>query len=59
LEIIMRRYERASTLLTSNHPVEDWEKLLGEAAAVGAMLDRLFPFVDTRAFELPNSLLDE
>src|ERR1700704_339215 len=25
LEIIMRRYERASTLLTSNRPVEDWE----------------------------------
>jgi len=24
LEIIMRRYERASTLLTSNRPVEDW-----------------------------------
>ena len=24
LEIIMRRYERASTLLTSNRPVDDW-----------------------------------
>jgi DNA replication protein DnaC len=41
LEIIMRRYERCSTLLTSNRPVEDWGKLLGDAAAVGAMLDRL------------------
>lgn len=41
LEIIMRRYERASTLLTSNRPVEDWGKLLADAAAVGAMLDRL------------------
>jgi DNA replication protein DnaC len=41
LEIIMRRYERASTLLTSNRPVEDWGKLLGDAAAVSAMLDRL------------------
>jgi len=41
LEIIMRRYERASTLLTSNRPVEDWGKLLGDAAAVTAMLDRL------------------
>src|SRR6266487_4369191 len=28
LEIIMRRYERASTLLTSNRPVEDWGKLM-------------------------------
>ena len=41
LEIIMRRYERASTLLTSNRPVEDWGKLLGDVAAVTAMLDRL------------------
>jgi DNA replication protein DnaC len=41
LEIIMRRYERTSTLLTSNRPVEDWGKLLGDVAAVSAMLDRL------------------
>jgi len=41
LEIIMRRYERASTVLTSNRPVEDWGKLLGDSAAVTAMLDRL------------------
>jgi DNA replication protein DnaC len=41
LEIVMRRYERFSTLLTSNRPVEDWGKLLGDVAAVGAMLDRL------------------
>ena len=41
LEIIMRRYERASTLVTSNRPVEDWGKLLGDSAAVTAMLDRL------------------
>ena len=41
LEIVMRRYERASTLLTSNRPVEDWGKILADVAAVGAMLDRL------------------
>jgi DNA replication protein DnaC len=41
LEIIMRRYERFSTLLTSNRPVEDWGKMLGDVAAVSAMLDRL------------------
>jgi DNA replication protein DnaC len=41
LEIVMRRYERTSTLLTSNRPVEDWGKLLGDAAAVTAMLDRM------------------
>src|SRR5206468_9093796 len=41
LEIVMRRYERTSTLLTSNRRVEDWGKLLGDSAAVTAMLDRL------------------
>ena len=41
LGIVMRRYERTSTLLTSNRPVEDWGKLLGDSAAVTAMLDRL------------------
>jgi len=41
LEIVMRRYERASTMLTSNRPVEDWGKLLGDVAAVSSMLDRL------------------
>ena len=37
LEIIMRRYERGST----NRPIEDWGKVLGDTAAVTAMLDRL------------------
>jgi hypothetical protein len=37
LAIVMRRYERASTLLTSNRPLEDWGKLLGDTA----LLDRL------------------
>ena len=33
LEVVMRRYERASRLLTSNRPVDDWGKLLGDTAA--------------------------
>jgi DNA replication protein DnaC len=41
LEIVMRRYERTSTVLTSNRPIDDWGKLLGDTAAVTAMLDRL------------------
>jgi hypothetical protein len=41
LEIVMRRHERASILLTSNRPVDDWGKLLGDSAAVTAMLDRI------------------
>jgi DNA replication protein DnaC len=30
LEIVMRRYERASTMLTSNRPIDDWGKLFGD-----------------------------
>jgi DNA replication protein DnaC len=41
LEIVMRRYQRASTMVTSNRPIDDWGKLLGDTAAVTAMLDRL------------------
>ena len=41
LEIVMRRYERTSTPVTSNRPIEDWGKLLGDTAAVTAMLDCL------------------
>jgi len=39
--LVQIRYERASTLLTSNRPVEDWDKLLGDTAATSALLDRL------------------
>jgi DNA replication protein DnaC len=29
LEIVMRRYERVSTILTSNRLLDDWPKLFG------------------------------
>ena len=41
LEIVMRRYERASTILTSNRPLDDWPKIFGDTPAVAAFLDRL------------------
>lgn len=41
LELIMRRHKRASTIMTSNRPVDDWGKLLGDTPAITAMLDRL------------------
>lgn len=41
LEIVMRRYERASTIVTSNRPLDDWPKLFGDTPAVTAFLDRL------------------
>jgi DNA replication protein DnaC len=40
-EIIMRRYENRSTLMTSNRPVEEWGKLLNDVPASTAILDRL------------------
>lgn len=39
-EIIMRRYEKRSTMMTSNRPLEDWGKLMGDVPAASAILDR-------------------
>jgi DNA replication protein DnaC len=39
-EIVMRRYENRSTLMTSNRPLEEWGKLIGDVPAAGAILDR-------------------
>jgi DNA replication protein DnaC len=39
-EIIMRRYEMRSTMMTSNRPLEDWGKLIGDVPSAGAILDR-------------------
>jgi DNA replication protein DnaC len=40
-EIIMRRHELKSTMMTSNRPLEDWGKLIGDVPAATAILDRL------------------
>jgi DNA replication protein DnaC len=39
-EIIMRRYETRSTMMTSNRPLEDWGKLIGDTPSATAILDR-------------------
>ena len=39
-EIIMRRYETRSTVMTSNRPLEDWGKLVGDVPSATAILDR-------------------
>ena len=39
-EIIMRRYELKSTVMTSNRPLEDWGKLLSDVPSASAILDR-------------------
>ncbi len=40
LEVVMRRYENHSTIMTSNRPLEEWGKLLGDVPTAGAILDR-------------------
>ena len=39
-EIILRRHENRSTIMTSNRPIEEWGKLVGDVPAAGAILDR-------------------
>jgi DNA replication protein DnaC len=39
-EVVMRRYETRSTLMTSNRPLEDWGKLIGDVPSATAILDR-------------------
>ena len=39
-EVIMRRHEIKSTMMTSNRPLEDWGKLIGDVPAATAILDR-------------------
>ena len=40
LEVVMRRYENRSTIMTGNRPLEEWGKLLGDVPTAGAILDR-------------------
>jgi DNA replication protein DnaC len=39
-EIVMRRHELKSTMMTSNRPIEDWGKLIGDVPSATAILDR-------------------
>ena len=40
-DVLMSRYEKASTIVTSNRPLEDWARLLGDTVVVTPLLDRL------------------
>ena len=40
-EVLMSRDEKASTIVTSNRPLEDWARLLGDTVVVTPLLDRL------------------
>ena len=45
-EIVLRRYETRSTIMTSNRPLEDWGKLLGDVPSATAILDRVLHHAD-------------
>lgn len=51
LEIVMSRYEKKSTLVTSNRIVSDWHKMLGDATLSSAVLDRLMHHCNLLKFE--------
>jgi DNA replication protein DnaC len=40
-QLMSRRYERASTVLTSNKGFDDWGEILGDEVMAGALIDRL------------------
>jgi DNA replication protein DnaC len=49
-EIIMRRYEVRSTIMTSNRPLEDWGKLIGDVPSATAILDRFLHHAEVLQF---------
>ena len=64
LEIILRRHEVRSTIMTSNRPVDEWGKLLGDVPAAGAILDRLLHraeviAINGRSHRLAESVADK
>ncbi len=40
-EVFSQRYERGSTLVTTNLPFDEWTEVLGSERLTGALLDRL------------------
>lgn len=50
-DVLMTRYEKKSTLITSNRPIDDWPKLLGDVVLVTPLLDRLMHHAHLLKFE--------
>ena len=63
-EIIMRRYENHSTMMTSNRPLEDWGKLIGDVPSATAILDRFLHHAEIititgKSYRLKNKTVDK
>ena len=48
-EVIMRRYENRSIVMTSNRSLEEWGKLLGDVPTAGTILNRFLHHAQTIA----------
>src|SRR5207249_6116316 len=46
----MRRYETHSTMMTSNRPLTDWGKLIGDVPSATAILDRFLHHAEVLTF---------
>lgn len=59
-EVIMRRHDVRSTMMTSNRPLEDWGKLIGDVPSATAILDRFLHHSEVmqitgRSYRMGNS----
>ena len=59
MEVIMRRYENRSTMMTSNRPIEEWGKLMADVPTATAILDRFLHHAEIiaitgRSYRLKN-----
>lgn len=59
LEIIHRRHQKASTIIATNRPIEDWGKIFGDNATASAILDRFlekvhFLKINGKSYRLKN-----
>src|SRR5512143_3909137 len=58
-ELINRRYENASTVITSNRPFAEWPEVFPNAACVVSMVDRLLHHAEIIAIEGTSYRLKE
>lgn len=63
-EVVMRRHELRSTIMTSNRPIEDWGKLLQDVPAATAILDRFLHHAEVisitgKSYRLKNRKIEE
>ena len=61
LEMVMRRYENRSTIMTTNRPLEECQKLLSNVPTARPILDKFLPqatlvVIRRRSYRIKNSM---